>query len=183
MKDKLFVMRAGYHTDGLIDLIKYIDTFNPTNEMSMIEIGSYSGESTEIFSKYFKTVTSIDPFINDYDISDQVCDFMDLTDVYFIFKEKIDKLPNVNHIRKTSDDAYDDLKEQQFDFVYIDGLHTYDQVIKDITNYKKIIKNGGYLAGHDYHENWSGVYKAVNEIIVNPDMIFSDTSWIKKIPF
>jgi len=37
------------------------------------------------------------------------------------------------------------------DFIYIDGQHTYEAVIHDIRNAKRLIKPGGIIAGHDYY--------------------------------
>jgi hypothetical protein len=50
MKNELYLMRDTQYTQGLIDLIEYINNFTPTDKMNMIEIGSYAGESTELFS-------------------------------------------------------------------------------------------------------------------------------------
>jgi len=179
MKNELYIMRSNYI--GLQELVDYINQFLNTKEMSMIEIGSYAGESTEFFSSKFKSVLSVDPHLNDYDPNDPTINFLDLDEVYNIFKKRIDNIPNISHIRKTSDDAYIDLINQKFDFIYIDGMHTYDQVKKDISNYKNLINKGGFIGGHDYVNVWDGVVKAVDESLGKPDKIFSDYSWIKKI--
>jgi methyltransferase family protein len=51
-------------------------------------------------------------------------------------------------VRLTSD-AFFAANRQQFDFVFIDGLHTYDQVRRDVINSIKFLKPGGYVALHD----------------------------------
>lgn len=181
MKDRLYVMRDLVYAGGLMDLINYIKRFSNTNEMNMVEIGSYAGESTEIFSKNFKSVLSIDPYINDYDANDPACSFMDLTKVYDTFIERINKLGNVSHIRKTSDDAFLDISDKRFDFIYIDGLHTAEQVEKDVNNYMTLINKSGFIGGHDHHPNWPGVISVVGRKFGGPDQLFKDTSWIKKI--
>jgi hypothetical protein len=180
-KNELYRMRNSDYTNGLISLIEYINTYSDTKEMNMIEIGSYSGESTKIFSKHFKNVLSIDPFLNDYDSNDIACSYMDFNKVYLKFIENISECENIKHIKKISNEAILDLNNQEFNFVYIDGLHTYDQVKLDIKNYITLIKKGGFIGGHDYHENWGGVIKAINESLGTPDKIFQDTSWIFKL--
>jgi predicted O-methyltransferase YrrM len=57
------------------------------------------------------------------------------------------------HLRMTSDKAFEMLArhENKFDFVFIDGLHTYDQVKKELENYEKLIRKGGVIACHDYN--------------------------------
>jgi two-component SAPR family response regulator len=119
--------------------------------------------------------------MNDYDPNDPACSYMDLTNVYKTFSSVISKYDNITHIRKTSDDAIDELKDIKVDLIYIDGLHTYDQVKKDIDNYIGLINESGFISGHDYHSVWQGVIDAIHEKIGKPDTIFQDTSWIKKL--
>jgi predicted O-methyltransferase YrrM len=179
--DKLYVMRDNTYTEGLIDLIKYINNISDTSKMRMIEIGSYAGESTQIFAKYFKEVIAIDPYINDYDLNDVTCHHMDLNKVYELFLNNIKSFNNIKLIRNTSDDAVAELINDSFDFIYIDGIHTYEQVNKDIDNYKPLIKKGGFIGGHDYHPVWGGVIQSINEKLGEPNKTFQDTSWIIRL--
>jgi hypothetical protein len=80
-------------------------------------------------------------------------------------------------VRATSD-AFFEKNAQQFDIVFIDGLHTYEQVRRDVMNSIKFLKPGGYVALHDmlpgswveHHvprisDAWTGdVWKAAFEI-------------------
>lgn len=66
------------------------------------------------------------------------------------------------HYYETSDDAVKHFEDESLDFVFIDGLHTYDQVLKDCRNYYSKIKKGGYIIGHDFARIES-VNKAVRE--------------------
>jgi hypothetical protein len=52
------------------------------------------------------------------------------------------------NVRKTSDDFFKD-NSQKFDVIFIDGLHTYDQVRLDVINSIKSLKDGGWIALHD----------------------------------
>jgi predicted O-methyltransferase YrrM len=54
-------------------------------------------------------------------------------------------------VRKTSDDAVLDFPNDFFDFLYIDGDHSYKQVVLDLQNYYPKVKKGGLLCGDDYH--------------------------------
>ena len=174
---EFFKMRYDQYLDGLLDMIISI---GDTSNMSMIEIGSYTGESTIIFAEHFKKVISIDPFLNYYDNNDAASNLGNLDDVYMKFIERTNKFENIFHIKEKSENAIDYLKEK-VDFVYIDGIHTYEQVKKDINNYIGIIKDNGIIGGHDYSSHFSGVVNAVNEILGIPDATFQDTSWIKRI--
>ena len=64
--------------------------------------------------------------------------------------------------RMTSDDAVENFKDNAYDFIFIDGLHEYKQLLKDCANYFPKIKKGGVFAGHDY-TTIVGVKKAVDE--------------------
>jgi SAM-dependent methyltransferase len=58
------------------------------------------------------------------------------------------------NVRKTSDDFFRG-NNDKFDVVFIDGLHTYEQVRKDIVNAIKVLKPGGWIAMHDMlPRNW-----------------------------
>ncbi|MDC6482221.1 class I SAM-dependent methyltransferase [Pelagibacteraceae bacterium] len=79
-------------------------------------------------------------------------------------------------IRKTSDNFFLDNKDF-FDLVFIDGLHRYKQVKKDIFNSLKFINSDGVILLHDClplklrdqmvprsHEHWNGdTWKAIVE--------------------
>ncbi|MGM2776519.1 class I SAM-dependent methyltransferase, partial [Bacillus cereus group sp. Bce015] len=61
---------------------------------------------------------------------------------------------------------------------YIDGDHSYQGVMSDILNAKKVIKENGIIAGHDYCNAYKGTIKAVNQCFGKPDKIYRDNSWI-----
>lgn len=180
-KDKFLNMRASdWEKQGIIDMIEWINGYRPTNEMRMIEIGSYIGESTTIFAKHFKEVVSVDPYIDGYDLNDAACTFAPFDKVYGEFLKNTLHIPNIKSIRETSDKAVEILKGQQWDFVYIDGIHTFEGVSADINNYMPLISNGGFISGHDY--NWGNVRHAIGQLLNdNVDSVFVDSSWIKRI--
>jgi len=174
------IMRDEGSSMGLLEMIKQIgDTKNKT----MIEIGSFIGESTIIFAEHFKEVIAIDPFLPDYDPDDPTSNF-NFDEVYEEYLRRTSPYKNIKTIRATSDDAISQFAGQKFDFIYIDGLHTYDGVKTDIINYQPLIKPGGIIGGHDYTKQLPhliGVYDAVNEMFKSPDKIFRDNSWIKRL--
>lgn len=80
-------------------------------------------------------------------------------------------------IRDTSDNFFLNNKNF-FDIIFIDGLHVYEQVRKDIQNSLKFINSNGVILLHDCvplrirdqmiprsHEHWNGdVWKAITEV-------------------
>jgi len=64
-----------------------------------------------------------------------------------------------------SDDAFLRI-DDPLDFVYIDGNHSYEYVLRDIVKYTTLVISGGWVGGHDYMMRSSPlveVKKAVDE--------------------
>ena len=174
-------MRDQVQTEGLLDLIKEL---GDNSKKTMIEIGSFVGESTVLFAQSFKNVIAVDPFLADYDDEDPTSFLFEFKNVYQTYLDRTGDHQNIKTIVHTSNDALDELRGQEFDFIYIDGLHTYDGVKTDITNYLPLVKKGGVIGGHDYtdlHHHLEGVKKAVDEMLGEPDKVFKDNSWIKYV--
>lgn len=174
-------MRDQVSTEGLLDLIKEL---GDNSDKTMIEIGSFVGESTVLFAQSFKKVIAVDPFLADYDPADPTSYLFEFKNVYDTYLDRTSPYTNIQTLTMTSNEASNILNEDMFDFVYIDGLHTYDGVKTDIINYLPKVKKGGVIGGHDYTNqipHLVGVYEAVNEMFGTPDKVFKDNSWIKFI--
>ena len=52
----------------------------------------------------------------------------------------------------TSMEAVANFDDNSLDFVYIDGLHTFDAVMLDLIFWSPKVRSGGIVAGHDYLE-------------------------------
>lgn len=179
--------KVNYPFLGLIQLCSYLpDILEP--QSTMIEIGSYMGESTLLFAStgLFSKVYAIDPF----EIGEQFNLFLEDSTVElnypvtdFIEKEFKTNTRYFSFIEHLSDYSYnvaDSFKDKSIDFIYIDGDHSYGSVKKDLELYLSKVKKGGVIAGHDYTKHrWPGVVQAVDEIVGKPDHTFDDTSWIK----
>ena len=80
-------------------------------------------------------------------------------------------------IRDTSDNFFNK-NEEKFDIIFIDGLHHYEQVIKDVYNSLDILNDNGHILIHDclprtiahqaiprYRGSWNGdVWKSIVEL-------------------
>lgn len=158
---------------GLRDLCNYIGN---TQNMSLIEIGSFAGESTEIFAQNFKVIYAIDLW-SEKKADDCLKPFMEEAELKF---NKI--AATYGNIIKIKGESIEISKNFLFkaNVIYIDGSHDYKSVLEDIIAWKSHIIN--YISGHDYRLNkFPGVIKAVNKLLGKPDKIFCDYSWIKKI--
>jgi len=61
------------------------------------------------------------------------------------------------------------VEDNEWDMVYIDGLHSYENVSREL----KLLKNVSLLCGDDYHPAHPGTMKAIDEFIQNnPDRKF-----------
>jgi len=75
--------------------------------------------------------------------------------------------------RAFSQDVAADFSDGQFDWIYVDGLHSYDGVRSDLRQYKDKVKPEGLILGHDYANHWRalemnfGVVEAVNEFVAD----------------
>jgi SAM-dependent methyltransferase len=61
--------------------------------------------------------------------------------------------PRVRLHRQYSYKAAATFEEGSFDFVYIDGNHHYEFVLRDLQDFASRLKPGGLLFGHDFFEN------------------------------
>lgn len=170
--------RTDKSIQGLNSMINYVNSIMPTKTMILIEIGAWVGVSTIEFAKHFASVIAIDPWQNN--IGD-ITNNYDMNQAYEEYKNRISKFDNITTIKEFSYNIANKIDNSTIDIVYIDGLHTYEAVKKDIELFMPKIKKRGFISGHDYCSKFPGVIKAVNELFIKPDRIFVDTSWIKRI--
>jgi predicted O-methyltransferase YrrM len=144
------------------------------------EIGVAEGNfSTEILTKTQPSeLHLIDPWEHqtreDYQ-TDQNNFTQDIQDERYIsVKSKFS-----NHIRsgqvhlhrKYSQDCTSHFPDRSLDWIYIDGLHSYEGVKNDLENYHKKVKEDGLILGDDYTNHSAaqhmqfGVVQAVNEFV------------------
>ena len=161
---------------GLIDLCKSINSRR--NIKSMVEIGTYKGDSARIFHEMFDTsmIYCIDPWVSGYDDND-VASKSDMRQIEQEFDYKTAILPRIIKLKGTSCDIKGLYDLQSIELAYIDGCHRYLSVCSDLRFWHKRVTLA--IAGHDYVVHWPEVILAVDEIIGKPDEIFKDGSWLK----
>jgi len=171
--------RNDKYTLGLKDLIKDLGI----NVETMVEIGSYQGESTIIFHDNIpklKILHAVDPWINGYAPGDVCSDEYSMETVEKNFDLRTSEFEKIFKHKSTSVNFSKMIDDGSLDFVYIDGDHSYESCKQDIITWLPKLKKGGVIAGHDYLAScFLGVVKAVEEIFGSPDKIYDDTSWIK----
>lgn len=132
------------------DLPKLIkDIANPVG----LEIGTERGTSTEYLLETIPTLKlyGVDPYVDYIDWYGGVASKKN--EEYQEFKNRISKYSDRFYLyRETSDQALKRFDDETLDFVFIDGLHVYDHVLKDCENYYSKVKSGGILCGHDFNK-------------------------------
>jgi hypothetical protein len=167
--------RTGNMLLGLRDLLTYIGTGRDIHRMSIVEIGTYKGDSALLFARAFGTVYCVDAW------EDSTFNVPGTTaaQAEAAFDAGVGGLPNVFKVKGSSLSVAPDFTTR-VDVVYIDASHDYDSVIADIKAWRD--KADRFVAGHDYWPGrFPGVIKAVNEVFGVPTKIFRDTSWLVRL--
>lgn len=130
-----------------------------------IEIGSYKGKSTCFIARTAESLVCIDTFKADN--GGQTQNIAPTT--YVDFANNTAHLKNVTPLIGMSQDVHPLLKNDEFDFIFIDGMHDYDSVFNDVKNYLPKLKDGAVIMFHDYFErDWPGVVLCVNTLFGGP---------------
>lgn len=147
-----------------------------------VEIGIWSGGNAEIILQYIepKKYYLIDPYkkeIKDYYKSSLTQASFDKA--YKSMFTNFSGLPNIVIMKMTSEEAAPKI-ENNLDFVYIDGAHTYKGVKLDLNLWWPKVRNGGILSGDDY--NIEGVSKAVDEFALKHGLELKISTKLKSHP-
>jgi hypothetical protein len=126
------------------------------NSINYLEIGSFEGRSTVFISeqKNMKSVMAVDTFkgSDEYDKDGMAKhNHISFDVVYENFKMNL-KLVNkkdINFLKDTSDNFFTNNKSQ-FNLIYIDGSHHYDNVKKDFINAYSCIEKNGIMIFDDF---------------------------------
>lgn len=141
----------------------------------VVEVGAYKGRSILFLAEQLRsagkhrcTLFAVDPWADPMDKK--------------AFDRNLKKMAGsslVTPLQMTSMQAagYLEGKGVECDLVFIDGLHDYESVKQDICAWRRLVKPGGTLAGHDYW-NWGqheGVGRAVDEAF--PGVVTCSSVW------
>jgi len=88
---------------------------------------------------------------------------------YQLVKKKFNDNPCVNIIKDESEIALESFPDNFFDWVYIDGDHSMEAVLKDLKLSLKKVKSGGYITGDDmsFDEDASNTKKSVAKAVTS----------------
>ncbi len=149
------LMQSPYELTDFIFELKRLEQKRGKKLSKFLEIGFSAGINNTLLEKFFKfdEIVAVDNFSSSIN--------------GFILKA------NMRHKNLTvvcGDSASERVLRivgllGKFDFIFIDGNHTYDYVKMDFTNYEKFLNNDGVVAFHDVDcPDWPGINKFWNEL-------------------
>ncbi len=148
-----------------------------------VEIGVWRGDSSELFLQRAAHLHLVDPWaVNPYRSSDEFGGYDKYIERYSDivgsadprqFQAYYDEVaagvakrfagkPSVSIHRMTSECFFDTF-DYDVDWVYIDGLHSFEGCLSDLHGAMEIVRPGGYIFGDDYG-NRRGVTDAVRSL-------------------
>ena len=169
--------------DGWFDFnILYKKVVDLVDENShFVEIGAWKGKSTSFLAvEILKSRKNIKFDVvdtwkgsNEHQVHGE--------ELYLDFLKNIEPVRHIiNPIRKDSITASNFYQNDSLDFVFIDASHDYESVKADINAWYPKIKNGGVIAGHDYHPDWPEVKLAVDEFFKNSYFYVVCNCWVHR---
>jgi hypothetical protein len=170
------------------------DICNAMDLKEAIEIGTHHAIFADQFMSRFRgTITLIDPWLDQHSEFPTFYPSMnevsvsredDMRTAMVVMEKYGDR---VTFVRRTGESASHEWEEQSVDFVYIDGLHDYASISRDIELWYPKVRTGGIIAGHDYHPDIPDVIRAVDEFRekTGVEMFFTEDQmpswWMRKI--
>lgn len=162
---------------------------------TLVELGSFAGESTAVFARFAARVYAIDPWDDSYSktvvagcADPRIVEYLkdvpvpSMSEIEAIFDKRTGIFDNVVKIKDTAENALRRFPDRSVDVVYIDSIHTYRMVKRQIAGWRGKVRPGGVLSGHDFAaDTWPGVVRAVEEMIGKPDHLYPDTSWAWRV--
>lgn len=136
----------------------------------ILEIGSFEGRSSNWFAENYckepgSQLTCIDTFQGSWEHDDQ-----QTSNLFDRFKKNVEKnLDKIRVFQKGSEIVLPQLLDQreEFDFIYIDGNHTFDAVMCDALYAHRLIKPKGIIVFDDYRWNLESPVEKIPHYAIN----------------
>jgi len=150
---------SGWYNSTRNDIV---DVFAELGFTKGAEIGVCKGQFSEVMLQKVPNLKlfCIDPWTAYERVSQEK------TDVRFnLTKKRLTKYDGAILVKTTSVEAVKNpnIPDGSLDFVFIDGLHDFDNVMLDLIYWSKKVRWAGIVAGHDYYKFYqSGIITAVN---------------------
>ena len=168
---------------GLVELTIKLSQLLEFEDNKMIEIGSYMGESTQIFGScgLFTEINCIEPFEGTENFNEEINHtWEEVWEEYDINTRQFKDIIKLHEDYSYDEKILNKFNDDEYDFIYVDGDHSFESTRRDFELYIPKIKPNGVLGGHDYQQG-VGVDDALEEICDPANLIlFRDSSWLIK---
>jgi predicted O-methyltransferase YrrM len=135
-------------------LSRFADT-----KVNMLQVGAYTGNATvwlfeNVLTHPGSTLTDIDTWEGSDEPEHKELNWKSVEEVYDSRTAEYVKTNKLIKVKSTSDEFFASIDANtKYDFIYIDGDHKAESVLKDGISATKHIAPGGYIAFDDYQ--WS----------------------------
>ena len=121
-------------------------------DLKFLQIGVFTGDASRWLCENILTdktswLYDVDTWAGSDEVKHEPLNF---DKVFEFYEERIATLKSTVRLRMTSDEYFAGDNTIRFDFIYIDGDHTAEQVTKDAENAWKLLKPKGIMAFDDY---------------------------------
>jgi hypothetical protein len=161
----------------------------------VVELGSYAGESTCVFAQAASAVFAIDRWDQSYGarMTEGCADaqliayldrsfVVDMAAVERAFDARTAAFPNIVKIKADAFSAHGLFATTSIDFLYIDTVHSFEEVTGLIGLWGGKVKRGGFVAGHDHDSKaWPEVCAAVRSLYGEDISTYGDSSWCVRV--
>lgn len=183
-------MRDLHYVDGLEEFCR--SWLRPNYVVA--EIGVFAGEGSAILARHVARLICVDPWDASYkDGIFEGCENPDVIAHIRSVEVNVDRAEqafdavasaagNIIKIKSFDYDIVEQIADASLDGLYIDAVHTYESVLRQLGAWRRKVRPGGVIAGHDYGPDWPGVITAVDQVFGQPDEVFVDTSWAVRQP-
>ena len=130
---------------------------------AVVEIGSFCGKSTIVLARAAKTVGvdariyAIDPHQGEVGAADTVTGVERLRPTFEHFLQNIEGAGVADVIEPIRRRSYEVPWRLPIVLLFVDGLHDYASVARDFFHFEPFLERGGYVAFHDYGDDYPGV--------------------------
>lgn len=124
-----------------------VDIFSTDNNLTKGEFTPKTKFSNPLKNLYYKYLVRLDPY-----------------SIKSVKKLLINYTNNINIIEGNSNTVLSEIITENFDYVFLDGGHKYETVLKDLKILSTVVENNGVILCDDYDLTYApGVKKAIDE--------------------
>lgn len=160
---------------------------NAKGKLRILEIGSWLGRSSQGIVEGMNSPDSVLTCLDTWRGSDNESghDIAKTAEdpIYKSFCSNHSENIALGRVRVLRMDSHEGLRflfnaGERFDFIFIDGNHSYESSSQDISLSLDVLSPGGLLCGHDL--GWEGINKALNEVLPNRYFQSNGSIWVMK---